>query len=240
MNWNRYHRLPIIYNWMEELANQFPNRVKLNIIGITEEGRNIVVMKIGGGLPDRPVIFIEGTIHAREWISPATITFMVNQLVTNPANRDLIDYYDFYVLPVANPDGYEYSHTNDRMWRKNRGTSKTLLNIISNCKGVDLNRNFAYNWGEDLHVLDAHVGTPLPCLETYIGDKAFSEAESQAIKNFVLLNRRKIVAYLSYHSFGQKMLYPWSHTKDKVLYHRLVTKMGKVYVWSMVLYQFGD
>jgi len=216
MDWLRYHRLANIYTWMEQLANDFPNIVKLNIIGITEEGRNIVVMRIGGGLPNRPAIFIEGGIHAREWISPATVTFIVNELVTNPANRDLLDYYDFFVLPVTNPDGYEYSHSKDRMWRKNRGQSRTLLNIISNCKGVDLNRNFAYNWGEDLQFLSAQGGTPMPCLETYIGDKSFSEAETQAIKNFVLLNRKNIVAYLAYHSFGQKILYPWSHTKDKV------------------------
>jgi len=216
MDWLHYHRLPTIYSWMEQLANAFPDKVKLNIIGITEEGRNIVVMKIGSGLPNRPSIFIEGGIHAREWISPATVTFFVNELVTNPANQDLLDYYNFFVLPVTNPDGYEYTHNTDRMWRKNRGQSKTLLNIISNCKGVDLNRNFAYNWGEDLGLLSAQGGTPMPCLETYIGDKAFSEAETQAIKNFVLLNRNSIVAYLSYHSFGQKMLYPWSHTKDKV------------------------
>lgn len=216
MDWFRYHRLATIYTWMEQLANDYPENVKLNIIGITEEGRNIVVIKIGGGLPNRPAIFIEGGIHAREWISPATVTFMVNELVTNPANRDLLDYYDFFILPVANPDGYEYTHTEDRMWRKNRGQSKTLLNIISNCKGVDLNRNFAYNWGEDLQFLSAKGGTPMPCLETYIGDKAFSEAETKAIKNFVLQHRHNIVAYLAYHSFGQKMLYPWSHTKDKV------------------------
>ena len=66
MNWNRYHRLPIIYNWMEELANQFPNRVKLNIIGITEEGRNIVVMKTGGG-------------HRTGFNFDQTITFMTMQ-----------------------------------------------------------------------------------------------------------------------------------------------------------------
>jgi len=216
MDWLRYHRLATIYSWMDQMAETYPDNVKLNIIGITEEGRNIVVMKIGSGRPDRPAVFIEGGIHAREWISPATVTFIVNQLVTNPANRDLLDYYDFFFLPVANPDGYEYTHTKDRMWRKNRGQSNTLLNILSNCKGVDLNRNFAYNWGEDLNLLDSHGGTPMPCLETYIGDKAFSEAETQAIKNFVLLNRHRIVAYIAYHSFGQKMLYPWSHTKDKV------------------------
>ena len=60
------------------------------------------------------------------------------------------------------------------MWRKNRSKSKTILNIISNCKGIDLNRNFGYNWGE-VDVLRSQAGTPLPCLETFIGDTAFSE-----------------------------------------------------------------
>ena len=62
----------------------------------------------------------------------------------------------------------------DRMWRKNRGKSTTLLNLLSNCKGVDLNRNFAYSWGE-LDILRSQGGTPLPCLETFIGDSPFSE-----------------------------------------------------------------
>ena len=45
-------------------------------------------------------------IHAREWISPATAAFLMRRLVeNNHANQDLIDFFDFYILPVANPDG---------------------------------------------------------------------------------------------------------------------------------------
>ena len=120
------------------------------------------------------------------------------------------------------------------MWRKNRGTSKTLLNILSNCRGVDLNRNFAFNWGEALDLPRANAGTPLPCLETFIGDAAFSEAESQAVRNVVLRYRHRMVAYLSYHSFGQKILYPWSFTVDKVpdwtdLHHMANTLAAGIY-----------
>ena len=39
---------------------------------------------------EKPVIFIEGGIHAREWISPATATFFIRELVTNPDYRDMI------------------------------------------------------------------------------------------------------------------------------------------------------
>ena len=72
-----------------------------------------------------------------------------------------------------------WSRLQDRMWRKNRGKSTTLLNLLSNCKGVDLNRNFAYSWGE-LDILRSQGGTPLPCLETFIGDSPFSEVSGRA------------------------------------------------------------
>ena len=45
-------------------------------------------------------------IHAREWISPATCTYIMNELVSHRAgHRDIIDFYDVYILPVMNPDG---------------------------------------------------------------------------------------------------------------------------------------
>ena len=55
------------------------------MIGRTEEGRDLLVVRVGLG--NRPAVFVEGGIHAREWISPAVITYMVEKLVTDPANR---------------------------------------------------------------------------------------------------------------------------------------------------------
>ena len=59
----------------------------------------------------KPAIFLEGGIHAREWISPATVTFIIRELVTNPAHAELLHMYDWIIVPITNPDGYEYSHT---------------------------------------------------------------------------------------------------------------------------------
>lgn len=234
MDWIHFHPLATIYAWLERLAAKYPDVMRLQVLGVTEEGRKLVSVHIGSntGSP-KPAIFIEGGIHAREWISPATVTFIIRELVTNPNFRDLIKMYDWIVMPVVNPDGYEYSHTEDRMWRKNRGESKTILNLLSNCKGIDLNRNFAYSWGE-LDILSSQGGTPLPCLETFIGDSAFSEAESQAVRNVVLANRHRIVSYVSYHSFGQKILYPWSYSDEKVpdwkeLHHMANSLAGRIY-----------
>lgn len=58
-----------------------------------------------------PIILIDGGIHAREWIAPATVLYILQQLVENPDNRDLLSGVDWYLLPVLNPDGYEFTHT---------------------------------------------------------------------------------------------------------------------------------
>lgn len=86
---------------------------------------------------------------------------------------------DFYIVPVLNPDGYEYTHTIDRMWRKNRRVPKT-----GSCIGTDLNRNFGYKWGG----LGASKN---PCDETFRGTAAFSEPESKAIKDYITSQRKK-------------------------------------------------
>ena len=66
-------------------------------------------------------MWIDGGIHSREWISPATVTWMLKELVENDAaHPDLTEKMDWYILPVVNPDGYAYTRNGDRMWRKTR------------------------------------------------------------------------------------------------------------------------
>merc|ERR1719499_2798309 len=80
MSWNNYHRLDSIYSWMDSMSSRFPDKVKVHVIGRTHEGREIRVVRIGKRnrrkrqSGSKPAIFIEGGIHAREWISPATET----------------------------------------------------------------------------------------------------------------------------------------------------------------------
>ena len=74
---------------------------------------------------------------------------------------------------LLSPDGYEYSRSTDRMWRKNRRKNEN-----SECDGVDLNRNFDKGYGD--HSSDD------PCQEDYRGPEAFSEPEAQALRDYVL------------------------------------------------------
>lgn len=83
------------------------------MIGQTYEGRDIVALSISsGGNGERPAVFIEAGIHAREWIAPSVALYLLNQLVENyEANKDLVDSLDWFIVPVTNPDGYEYTNT---------------------------------------------------------------------------------------------------------------------------------
>lgn len=101
-------------------------------------------------------------------------------------------------MPVLNPDGYEFTHRSDRLWRKNRS------NGSNRCPGVDLNRNYGFHWGEK--------GTSQrPCSEIYAGPKAFSEPETLAQMRFFEKTKENFKAFLTFHSYGQYILYPWGY-----------------------------
>lgn len=111
--------------------------------------------------------------HAREWISPASVAYIISELVENrEAHLPSVKGIDFYILPLMNPDGYEHSHTKNRLWRKNRSRNAA-------CSGTDLNRNWGYKWG-------GAGSSKQPCKEIYAGRKPFSEPETTAASNFVL------------------------------------------------------
>ena len=94
------------------------------------------VCKGRGGCGKKPAIWIDGGMHAREWISPASVTYIVKKLLDDDkskfTNRNLVENLDWYFLAVANPDGYKWSRTEDRLWRKNRLENIFVLKIT--CK----------------------------------------------------------------------------------------------------------
>lgn len=97
---------------MYQLAEDYPDVVSIEIVGSSVEDRPIVMLKIGTGEPNKPILYFNSGIHAREWISPPVALYIIQQLVENPEFRYLLDATDFYIIPVLNPDGYEFSHTN--------------------------------------------------------------------------------------------------------------------------------
>ncbi len=128
---------------MVDVATQNADIASTYTAGQTYEKRSMEVMVLRTGTSKRNV-WIDCGIHAREWITSATCVWIIDNLINhhrkNPVDS-LLNYFEFHILPLVNPDGYEYTHTTYRMWRKNRSP-----NSGSSCVGTDLNRNFGYAW----------------------------------------------------------------------------------------------
>lgn len=225
MTWNSYHRLDDIYGYLDYLEQTYPTLCSQRTIGKTVQGKDLRVLKISNGKPGNKAVWVDGGIHAREWISPASVTYIINQIVENyETESEDIKNLDLYFITVANPDGYEYSHTIDRLWRKNRARAGM-------CSGVDLNRNYGYHWG-------GKGSSKNPCTETYGGSGGFSEPETAAIRDFILQSGTKFVASISYHSYGQYILYPWGYdrfiTSDRDDLHRVGQKAAQVIFFFLI------
>jgi len=126
-SFDKYHQFAEIESWLKQVASSYPDLASLFSIGKTHEGRDIYVVRVSkADNVARKAIFLEGGLHAREWISPASLLFLLNNLLRkDDQNGDILDLVDVYILPLANPDGYEFSQRSRRMWRKNRSPSHT-------------------------------------------------------------------------------------------------------------------
>ncbi|GCB65353.1 carboxypeptidase A1-like [Scyliorhinus torazame] len=201
-NYGNYHTLDEIYSWMDSLAVEFPGLVEKQQIGTSFEGRPLYVLKFSTGGTGRPAIWIDSGIHAREWVSPASAIWMAMKISSDygrdPFITALLRKMDIYMEILVNPDGYVYTHTKNRMWRKTRS-----LIPGKKCVGVDANRNF-----------DAGFGGPgtsnNPCMETYHGPYPNSEPEVAAIVNFVQ-SHRNIKSFVTIHSYSQLLMFPFGY-----------------------------
>ena len=125
--WKSYHPLEEIYNWLDSLEDKYPGQAETIFAGYSSHGRELKGIKLSFK-ENNPGVFIESGIHAYEWITPATATYLINEFLTSeqPSVRKLAESYDWYIFPTFNPDGYEYSHTTVRLCQH---FSKTLINI---------------------------------------------------------------------------------------------------------------
>ncbi len=200
-----YHTVAEVESEIAQLVENYPDLISSESIGTTFEGRPVRAVRISsqGDDANLPTFFVCGMHHAREWISVEVPMGLIHQLVENyasdPEIRALVDSREIWVIPVLNPDGLEYSQTKKRMWRKNRRKNS------DNSYGVDLNRNWGYQWGKK-------GASTRPSSDTYRGTEAFSEPELVALRDLAL--RERPTASLSFHSYGQLVLWPCSYDYD--------------------------
>jgi len=187
-------------------------------LGKSVEGRDIWAIKISDNVATdeaEPAILFVGGHHAREWIAVDVPFLLAQKLLddypTDSRVRNYVDSGEIWVLPLLNPDGHQYSVTDNRLWRKNRA------NNGDGTFGVDLNRNYSYEWGGS-----GSSGSTFS--ETYRGPAAFSEPETKILRDFAVQNQ--IRAMISYHSYSQLVLFPWGYTNDPAPDEALLSQLA--------------
>lgn len=179
-------------DFFSEAQQKYPSIFRTEFIGTTWEDREILLVTLGANITkadEKPALFYTGTVHAREWIgielAIAFATYVIEHINYNQQLCALLENATFYIVPCANPDGFEFSRNHFSFWRKNRRQN------ADGSFGVDLNRNFNVGYKANNNT-NSNV---------YPGPKPFSEPETEAIRQFIESHENITIA-LDYHSQG--------------------------------------
>jgi hypothetical protein len=232
--WRSYDEPGGIRDQMYAIAADNPSIAKLVKLGTTIQGREILAVKLTQGARgqkdgSRPAVLYSATQRAREWIAAEVDRRLMNWYVDKWRANDkdvkkLLQSTELWFMPVANPDGYQYTFSTERLWRKNLRDNDGNGQITVG-DGVDPNRNFPNHWGYDNEGSSAVTSS-----DTYRGTAPVSEAETVAMKG--LLDRIGFEFQVNYHSNGQWLLYPegWqigTATADDPIYYAMSGNLDK-------------
>jgi carboxypeptidase T len=211
----KYRSYDDVINVFKKLAADHPDFVSYDVLGKSLEGRDQPLLRISSLSPGEaesakiPSILYQGCHHAREHLSvevPVRFAeYLVANYATNESIKKLVDTREIFVAPIINPDGFFFDYTtgiSGKNWRKNRKQ-------FSGGVGVDLNRNYGYQWG------GGGASTSVSS-DTYRGPSAFSEIEIQNVRDFVKARRNRMTEVMDFHSFSELVLFPWGYTYDNV------------------------
>lgn len=209
---SKFHNYSELRTKLETLAKENADIVEVKPIGASLEKRDLLSVRISTDLSQsskKPAIIFLGTHHAREHLSTEMPLMLAEYLVAEYKKGTerivkLLEGREIHIIPLVNPDGSEYDISTGvyKTWRKNTRAEN------GNMFGVDLNRNYGYMWG-------GGGASPSKNSETYRGESAFSEPETQAVKAYIEKNKN-INILLTFHTFSELILYPWGHTYNPI------------------------
>lgn len=134
--WNRYPSYQVYVDFMQGLAQEFPNICRLDTIGLSTENRLILSLRIYNNTSENnPKFFYSSTMHGDELTGTVVLMRLADYLLRNHQTESeigqLISDMQIYICPIANPDGV-YAGGNNNVSNATR----------YNANYVDLNRNF--------------------------------------------------------------------------------------------------
>ncbi|MCB0588445.1 MAG: immune inhibitor A, partial [Phaeodactylibacter sp.] len=194
---------------------------------LTHEGRPLYWLRVSDHPnedEEEPEVLYTALHHAREPNSLSQMIFYLWRLLenyeTDPEVQYLVNNTEMYFIPCINPDGYIYNETTNPsgggLWRKNRWADEDGA-----VYGVDLNRNYGYEWGAD------DIGSSsIPEGATFRGPAPFSEPETQAVKYFCENHEFRIT--LNYHTHGNLLIHPWGYNDQPTEEDELFKGFGRL------------
>lgn len=208
-----FYTLAEIYWHMDNMASLYPNLVKpreaIDSSATTYQGRFVYWTRIS----DNPLVdenepegLYTAAHHARE---PAGVSqlimymyYLLENYATNPEIQYIVNNTELYFVPLVNPDGYYFNESTSPngggMWRKNRFDNQ------DGSFGIDLNRNYSFNWG-----YDDFGSSPNTWDDTYRGPTPASESETQMIQS--LCNAHTFKIAINYHTYSNLLICPWGY-----------------------------
>jgi hypothetical protein len=206
---------------LRNLAATYPSICKLDSLPIkTYQNRWIYALKISDNPQieeeNEPGMLVDGCHHAREWATIEVVLYFADYLITQYASssevRDIVDNTEIYCVPVVNVDGYiyDYNGNGELYWRWNREPFEGII-------GTDCNRNYGCSAGDlkgDWGAADSGKAAHRPGSETFCGPGANSGNEIQALTMYA--GSRIINSYMSYHSYGEVLMWGWGYTQAAI------------------------
>ena len=214
-----YYTLDEVIQKLDEMFAAYPNLItEKDSIGHTIENRPIYAVKISDNPnvdEDEPEVLYTALHHAREPESMMQMIYFMYYLLENYGSDSEVTYLvesrEFYFIPVVNPDGYKYNEDTDPngggMWRKNKRDNNENGFFSENNDGVDLNRNYGYEWAYDNSGSSGDSTSA-----TYRGTEAFSEPETETVRQFCISHNFKLA--LNYHTYSNLLITPWGYIPE--------------------------
>ncbi|KAJ0318092.1 hypothetical protein COL5a_010840 [Colletotrichum fioriniae] len=205
---NSYHAYADHLQFLKDLVSSYPSNAEIVTSGSSLQGNAITGIHIyGTSKGTKPAVVFHSTVHAREWISTMANEYIAWNLLSKYSSdteiKSFVDKYDFYIFPVVNPDGFIYTQTTNRLWRKNRQSTSG-----STCIGHDINRNWPFQWS-----VTGGASTD-PCAEDFKGLSQGDAPETAALSAWLAKTKsaQGLKLFIDFHAYSQLFMTPYGYS----------------------------
>ncbi|XP_072935948.1 zinc carboxypeptidase A 1-like [Epargyreus clarus] len=177
-------------------------------------------------------IFIVAGEEGRDWLSSALVLNYINKILESATSPEsLLNYYEFYFIPIINPDGFVYSKQEDRFWAKNRKVFQPsrLCSENNAAVGVNIDRNWFFQSGHSINAI---------CNSIYIGNRPLSEEETRALSYILNKIAINLMAFVNLRGFGNLIALPYADRSEISSNHYVVLEIMK-HVSSIINKQYN-